>query len=505
MPLAVAFGDGKEPAAIRACQGFLPPKRAGTLWELTTDDTGTFCLRADTVPHGGVATVRTRGTRYFAPLEDTFPLRSSRRAVRLAFDAAVMEAALDRPTFVTWVHAEPVGSAGYGTPLRLSVIHEPRGGPKAELSSIEVPIGARARIEVPSEALRPPGLGTLWVEHKGSPTISPARASAVLRRLAAVTLSVPGEAPTAESGGTFPLTVGATSVVGAVPSGWVEAVVDGQAAGAGRVEDGVANVEVSLEAARPPEQTVQLRYVSAEPWWLPSEPTELQVRIARPSLLMALPWLIAVVTIAIWVMRTWRRPGRGARRRDDVGAPRGRAEIELVEAGPADAGWAGLVVDAHEGTPIAGATLQILVPTFDGEGLVATAVSDARGGFSLPPDEALAGGQAARLRASGRHHASLVRRLPKPGRVVVSLTSRRRAVLERLVIWAQISGKPWARSPEPTPAEVARTAAKRGEPSIESWARAVEEAAYGAAPPDEPREREVLAREPRMDRHRDDR
>ena len=72
-----------------------------------------------------------------------------------------------------------------------------------------------------------------------------------------------------------------------------------------------------------------------------------------------------------------------------------------------------------------------------------------------------------------------------PGLLELSLISRRRALMQRLVRWAERRGKPWTRpSGEPTPAQIAAVAVNEAEPEVERWARGVERLAFGPTPPD---------------------
>ncbi len=165
-----------------------------------------------------------------------------------------------------------------------------------------------------------------------------------------------------------------------------------------------------------------------------------------------------------------------------------------VLASPADLrGWRGKVADAHDGAPIAGAQLSIVAPTFEGDGVLARAVSDEHGAFTL--DGAHRGD--ARLVVSADAHAAHEQPLPPPSVLAVALVTRRRALLERLVKWARQRGAPFDGAPEPTPGHVRRAASRAGAVEIEAWAGGVEQAADGLDPVDEGREREVRAREPR--------
>jgi hypothetical protein len=144
-------------------------------------------------------------------------------------------------------------------------------------------------------------------------------------------------------------------------------------------------------------------------------------------------------------------------------------------------------------------SLQIVVPAFDGEGLAASTATGSDGSFRLA-EPAGSRTEGARLWVTAPHHSALMRHLPPPGHLVVSLVTRRRALVERLVTWARSRGVPWAGALEPTPGAVAGLARERDRRAVERWAHAIQDAAFGPAPPDEPRERALLDAEPDNDR-----
>jgi hypothetical protein len=158
------------------------------------------------------------------------------------------------------------------------------------------------------------------------------------------------------------------------------------------------------------------------------------------------------------------------------------------------------VIDAHEGTPVAGARVSIVVPAFDGEGIAASHVAGADGAFSIPHVLA-ARNEGARFVVTAPYHATLSTPPPPDGVLTICVISRRRALLERLVAWADRAGRPWARKNEPTPLEIAEVARHRERPDVAAWAAAVGEAAYGDKPPDERREHDLGAREPAVPDH----
>jgi hypothetical protein len=94
-----------------------------------------------------------------------------------------------------------------------------------------------------------------------------------------------------------------------------------------------------------------------------------------------------------------------------------------------------------------------------------------------------------RLVAEGSLHAAVTVPAPPFGHVRVALVSRRRALLDGLVRWARRRGRPFDAQPDPTPGHVQRMAAAGG--AVQTWAQAVERAAYSGAAVDAEGEAEV--------------
>jgi hypothetical protein len=158
-------------------------------------------------------------------------------------------------------------------------------------------------------------------------------------------------------------------------------------------------------------------------------------------------------------------------------------------------GWVGTVVDAHEGHPIAGARVEVLLPSLRATSAGPGIVTDEGGRFHLPPHpHPLPEG--ARLRVSAALHTEVERPLPPQGRVDIALMSRRRVLLRRLVRWARSGGLTWARSEEPTPAEIANVALRRGDARTARWAEGIEAAAFGDTEVDQALEATLRAQEP---------
>jgi hypothetical protein len=257
---------------------------------------------------------------------------------------------------------------------------------------------------------------------------------------------------------------------------------------------GAAHLVAVIDAPYGRDTSVALRYLPEAPGWTPGEPLVVHVPAKLPNPWRGSFWALGVLAIGAWVLRAWRRPPRRASPAAAVSGA-GQAAVELVAAGAPESGWHGQVRDAHEGYGLHAATVRILVPSFGGSGVAASATTDERGEFVLPHVETAAEGT--RLEARSRWHAMLVGPLPRPGQLVINLVLRRRALLDRLVDWARRMGRPWwPAGHEPTPHDLARVAERQQAVRVATWAEAVERAAYGPDPVDEPEEQRVLGLEP---------
>jgi hypothetical protein len=186
------------------------------------------------------------------------------------------------------------------------------------------------------------------------------------------------------------------------------------------------------------------------------------------------------VLAALAVVLGWRRPPR-LRPTSSSAPPRGRASVEVIEALGPGGGYRGVVCDAHEGTPVSPAVVSFIGP--EGGAHVLLQVRTATDGSFKADAAAFPSGTLVEVTAP--FHATLTAPLPGPGVLQLSLLSRRRALLDRLVRWAERRGKPWTRpSGDPTPGHIAGVAEQESEAQVGRWARSVERLAYGPNPPD---------------------
>ncbi|WP_437909272.1 carboxypeptidase regulatory-like domain-containing protein [Sorangium sp. So ce327] len=498
--LPAAFGCAADGAA-RARE----PRPSQGGYVIATDERGGFCLRGRAPLADATLRIRFAGGKLYDAVEAKIPLEA--RAAPLApvilrFDPPVDAVDLDRPTVNVTVAlrldrsgARGVGSGAPFERERLPVVLEDERG--ARLA--EAPTGGdgRARFELPTERLDGAGQGVLRARFDGTATLAKASVSQSVVRYAQVTLDLshPVEPARAEDG--VPIDVEVRSSRGPVEGGVVEALRAGEPVGAATVTGGKARVIAAFTAERAGTVPISLRYVPASPWWIPGAELAIDVPVAGPGAWRQIALGAAVLAIAGWVLGGWRRaPKRTATTRagdERPVAPPGRAGVRVMGPLEGATGWRGAVADAHDGTPIARAELVIVVPAFDGSGVIARAQTDDVGEFSIEAPYR----SDARLVVRAPMHSSHEQALPSPSKLGIALVTRRRAVLERLVRWARRQGAPFEGPPEPTPGHVRRVASRVQQREVELWASRIEHAAFGPDPVDERIEQDLGASEPK--------
>ena len=470
---------------------------------IDTDAAGAFCVRISDVGPPGVLRLRFEDSGgLFDGVERFIPLENLRRTLDLSFTPVPSLLPLERNTQTVSLETRlrPTVNGEPAIPIRMTLRLSASGSAPIELAHTEISAGERADFLVPSKELAPPGPATLIASFPGSSTVQPAETRVVVMRTAQVHMEVPHSPPAATSGETVSLRVAVKTPTGGSPTGTIEARLGRATVGIAGIRQGAADLLVAFEAQ--PGQTaaeLELRYLPDAPWWVAGPPQRIRLPLRPPSPWRRVPWLIAAITLGLWVIASWRRPVRTERPATDKPAPRlARAAIRLVKPGDEGSGYAGRIIDAHDGAAIAEATIVIRRRVFQGDGVVASTTSDAEGTFALG---ALAdsGEEGALIEVAARWHSKFSAPLPAPGVLMLELISRRRTLLQRLVDWAGQRGEPWVSAGEPTPGHVARTAERERTAEVAGWARATEEAAYGPNPPDDVAEELVRNREPRID------
>jgi hypothetical protein len=467
------------------------PSSGGGPVTLTTDEAGRFCVRVNVATDRYVAQIAWQGTPLVDGAHVELPVDTGRQALTLRFDPAPRVVSIDAAA----VSLEAVATVDENGITRVVpslpvVLANERG---EELGYATTNTSGRGRFALDPSHAGPPGKGELRISFAGDPQIAPATHAAPIERRARVTLTVPTAltgilkegAP--EDGVT--IVVRADSRRGAVAEGSVEASVGDSVVGAAQVERvGEASV-VATFIASAVEAPIRLRYSPSSPWYEPGEELVVRLPVSGPSLWRNIPLLLAGLGVVAWLAlgRTAKKKSAKHAEQDAKAVSHGEAKIDVVcPARSAKAGWVGRVVDAHEGTPVAGATIGIRRPNFGEVELVARTVANDAGRFELRFDDARPGDE---MTAEAPLHALLRQPLPGFGELEIAIMLRKRKLLERLVRWARRRGRPFDAKPEPTPGHVRRAA--DDDFATARWADAIEHAAFAGAVVDGQLEAEI--------------
>lgn len=485
---------------VTACDGRAPRGPHGE-GGLITDERGAFCARG--ARSAASVTIRYDGSEAYDGGEVRATIENARgplAQVVLRFEPAIDTIDLDRDT-VPVSGSLRIGKVDVvGDPPKregLVVLLEDERG--AALAETKTGGDGRARFEIPTKLLGDPGTGELRLRFAGNDQLAKVSAAQPIVRQAEARLTI-DSAPEGASDEDIAIDVSVASSRGPINGGVVEAVRDGVSVGAGAVVDGKAHVVAAVGTERTSTITLKLRFVPSAPWYRPGAELTTEVKIAGTGLWRQIAIAALVAGVAAWVVAGWRRAKPKPRRGDETDAPppSGRPGVQVIGRAPSAGGWRGVVVDAHEGTPVVGARLSIVVPAFQGDGVIARALADEHGSFSFDPTHA----RDARLVVEADLHSTYEQALPPPSALHVALITRRRALLDRLVRWARHQGAPFDGVSEPTPGHVRRAAARlemqEGQrwTTVEKWAGQVESAAFGSEPVHAADEESVRAAEP---------
>jgi len=489
-------GASARAATVRECRAHAPELTAESDGTYTThsDGSGALCLHIDGAGERAEFDLSFSDPNgLYAPVVKHVVADGAVRSVEMAFSPAPTVLALEREEHVLTLatRPEPPLAADEAVErLALTLEAKREGVPSQTLAHATVELGSSGEFHVSSKALGGPGPLELDARFAGSGITRAGHASAhvTCTALAELSLAEPLARSRPEAG--VHLRVRVNSVAGAVPGGAVEARIANGTLGSARVSDGLAELNLQVDEATARAEPLVLRYVADSPWWLASRPLSVEIPISPPSPWPRFGWVAAALALSAWLFSSWQRPRRLER---SVNAPTRaavRAPVDVIEVGAAERGWHGRVVDAHDGKPIANATLFIRLPAFDGQGVLRTAQTNAEGVFAI--DGAPIAGPGAALEVRAPWHTSLAAPMPPPGQLVLSLVSRRRTLLGRFAAWTRGDAE-WGQRHDPTPGEVARRAQRT---DVSTWAQAVDEAAFGPDPLSETKEQSVVGREP---------
>jgi hypothetical protein len=487
--------EGEHPTLRRCGDGRSEP--SGALVAVT-DAAGRTCVLVTGVRAGNLELSFDDTRGYYERASRTVRLPDSAGdAFEIGFDPPLSSVSLDHPLQGVGLVARARAGANLPDTAELVLSLVDAGGER-ELTRVALDgFGDVHRLSLVSATFGQPGPARLLARLRTRAGEERASASTALLRTATAVLKLSNAEDGLEPGAT--ISVGVASALGPVPSGVIEARSAGRSVAAARVKNGNAVLTLPSAPTTLLGGTVTFEYVGEGPGWVSGSPVQVRVRPRGPSYARSALWIIFAALAALAVVFGWRRPPRP---RPVVVAepPRARASIEVLEAFGPTGGYRGFVRDAHEGDPVSPSLVSFVAAGPNGRVLLQVRTrSD--GSFSADTASFPSG---TLIEVTAPYHATLTAPLPGPGVLQLSLVSRRRALLERLVRWAERQGKPWTRPVgEPTPATLAAIAASESEPQVETWARAVEHLAFGAAPPDAAQEQAAgVQADPKTSRER---
>lgn len=470
-------GSGAEvEAARRALKPCDEAQKVAAGFQARSDGTGRFCIRTTSISTAGRIALEFPGTSMFDGAKLELPFDIGKHLLAIDFDTRGGEVSLDGESFSVEVFAGReegglvVASAGHPIALTNEL--------GTLLGSAVSDNSGRARFRVPAHELGPPGVGFLRARFEGDLRTLPAESRLAITRTARVLLRAEGPSGEVRTQDGFAITAHVEfetlTATGKAPRGTIEVFAQGVPVAAGPVIDGRAKIELAIDRPRG-ELELVLRYLPTHPWFVCHEDAVVRVQAKGGGPLRTIGLVLLCIAALALVVRS--------RRRTTIAAPDPLAtksglpptpHIEVIKRGRVDSPvWVGVVVDAHDESPIVGANILVTRRGFEGRDRLGAVVTDGQGRFELALREYLPTDD---LSIEGPLHSELAQPLPSPGELRVALVSRKRHILTRFVEWAAQKGLAPSRSREITPGEVRDRATAF---ATAQWAAEVERAAFG--------------------------
>lgn len=473
-----------------------------TVHSNTTDERGAFCFALNRAPvesssvhFSGNAYVEGTSAGLAATTRDAVELSMKLPATRLLIGSDPAGAEITLSALARNVDEQPTYAS-----LLLRVLVSAGNEPGRQLPApSHIRVGETVKVPLHSTLLGAPGLRHLEVGVESVPGTLVTQTSAEFEVVAPVRLEWKQLPKAASPDEELELEVAVSAPGGVVSEGWIELLSNDESTSISPVEAGAARVKLPPDrspAAATGSWTLRARYLPATSAFEASADIEAVVAVGTPPWWRHLPWVVLALGSAWWVLRGWARPLRKAAPRAETPGS-GRGGVHVVRHGGPAKGWRGHIVDAHSGIPIAGAVLELRIPSLDARAASPTVRSAEDGSFQLPPIGARPEG--ARLRISAPDHSTRLDPLPPEGQVLIRLVARRRTLLGALQRWTEARGVPWIRPGGATPRDVMTRAQARGDEAIHAWAARIEEASFGSAVPTPEVESELLRQVPPAD------
>ena len=481
-----ASGESGERLGLpqpRSCAGdasSTPPKATQDAYTLSTDASGAFCVRIPGGARKGKINLWYAGSTVLGSSAFELPFEPTSQVPTLVWEPKPEQIELDVPRATVSVRA--IVSSGVERPAMTLGLFD---GEK-RLSSVRVGGDGLVTFDISTADISGPSVNEIEVRALDLPGVVPIKTK--VPRVARVALvgSAPAKPVVPHDG--FTLELLAETTRGPCPTGAIEAIVDNEPVGVGRVEGGRALVKPAFDVVHEGVVKMDLRFISTTPALKGGSPLSLQVPVKPPPFWRSLPLVGLGFAVLLWMMRGWRRAPKV-----EQAAPVEPHEVKpemLVNhaVAPAAGGWGGVVLDAHDGSPIDGAAVMIVGRDFVGERVLQTTTTDRAGRFHLDGEWAM--GRV--LVIEGSLHSTMSQPLPKPTGLTIKLVTRRRALLDKLLNAArQAGGRWWPAQQELTPRQVSEAALELGRQDVHDWAEKTENAVFGPDVVDATREAQV--------------
>lgn len=504
---AEASGKQSNTPFIEICSEKEAPVSEASAPKIRTDPAGQFCI---SVPASLVSSQRLHisylGSDFQLSAETDIQLTPSFPEASLHFDGPTVEIDLGKTHQRIAVELRPSGPATASHwdsfPVVLELL---TGGKVRTLGTKRLPPSAvTVEFEIPTRDLGAPGPATIVARSTAAMSKPPTvRAIALKRVLVDLTH---GRIRRGGPNGTATVNVIAATSSGLVPEGHFRVLLNGNVVDKVKLASGAAQVSWPHDSNE--NESVEIQFVSAMQWWRAASSLRLNAVPpgAAPLELPDWPWLLLLggVLFSFRPARQKPLPAKASVRPPADGAkpesplPSGAAPLTRPPALPnaLPNGFCGAVRDAHSGKPISGAEVRARIPSFVRPDRTIETTTDRNGLFSLPDAETNFPSEA-ELTICAPEHSPLNVTFARGRYASVTLTSRRRHLLARLVHKASSYGliEP-NHSGAPTPTRILHAARRRNLLQFAVWAQRVRSAAYGPTRLDAASEQRVLDEEP---------
>jgi hypothetical protein len=450
-----------------------------------TNDAGKFCIRVHegTLAADGNISISFGGGNGYDAARAQVSLNSAQPTPALTVLESPTRFALDTGPSSVVVQMSAQGRSTGALPISLELLETAfRDGKTQEkaIATANTDSAGVARFSVSRESLDKPGTAQLRARFAGTSTLRPAFVVWSILRTCRVELQPQLEQPSAQVGDSVALDIAANSGCGLVSEGSVEVSLNRTPQAALPLKAGRVRWRISTFERSPGEYSISVRYLPSSAGFVAQAPQTLVLRLTPTSGQRRALWLVSAGLIFLWF--AWRWIGGYARRRiAEKLAPNDRKpqSLEVEPSTTPEFGWVGALFDSHTSAPIEGGTVSVLIPSFEHVRTELDVTTRSDGSFqvshrSLPAQ--------AKLSVAAQGYVKAEWPMPRPGKLIVRLETRRRATLRAFV---QLADKLLPRSStfaEPTPAQVRAMAEERSLAELGKWAGEVEVTAFG---PDE--------------------